>query len=59
MDDNKAKAKLLRALSEAFGNHSVPNSMLHTLPTLDEVFLFFNTKVDVRTPYEKLHSEKV
>ena len=59
LNDNKTKAKLLVALSQAFGDHSVPNSLLHTLPTLDEVFLFYNTKVDVRTPYEKLNSEKV
>ena len=55
--DRDARARVLKALEKEF-NHSVPNSLLHTITSLDNAFLFFSTKVDVRTPYEKLYQEK-
>lgn len=55
--DTPLKAKLLKALEREF-QHTVPNSMLHTMTSLDHVFLFYNSRVDTRTPYEKLHESK-
>ena len=55
--DSSKRSKLLIALEAEF-KHSVPNSLLHTMTSLDHVFLFYSTKVDVRTPYDKLHDEK-
>ncbi|XP_059087916.1 uncharacterized protein LOC131884227 isoform X2 [Tigriopus californicus] len=55
--DLPLKAKVLSALEREF-QHKVPNSMIHTMTTLDHVFLFYNSRVDTRTPYEKLHESK-
>lgn len=51
------KARVLSALQREL-KHEVPNSLLHTLTSLDEVLRFFSTPVDVRTPYEKLHEDR-
>ncbi|XP_030745218.1 39S ribosomal protein L50, mitochondrial isoform X2 [Sitophilus oryzae] len=34
--------------------HSIPNSLLHQIETLKDVVKFYETPVDVRTPYDKL-----
>ena len=36
-DDLSLKSKLLSALARELEGHSVPNSMLHTMSTLDKV----------------------
>jgi hypothetical protein len=56
--EGKDKAQLLLALDSAF-SHSVPNSLVHRIATLDHAFRFYCTPVDVRTPYEKLHADQV
>ncbi len=48
--------RLLSALEREFG-HRVPNSLLHTMTSVDHVLLFYSTPVDVSTPYEKLHED--
>ena len=48
--------RLLPALDREF-SHFPPNSLLHTLTSVDRVFHFYSTRVDVRTPYEKLDDE--
>ena len=52
--DTAQRAKLIAALEAEF-EHNVPNSMIHTMTNLDLVFHFFSAKIDVRTPYDKLH----
>eukprot|EP00095_Tigriopus_kingsejongensis_P006974 maker-scaffold693_size110418-snap-gene-0.24 protein:Tk06974 transcript:maker-scaffold693_size110418-snap-gene-0.24-mRNA-1 annotation:"mitochondrial 39s ribosomal protein l50" len=52
-----SKGQILCALHAEF-QHKVPNSLIHTMVSLDHVFLFYNTTVDVRTPYEKLHESR-
>lgn len=50
------KAGLLAALAEEFRGHRVPNSMLHTMTTLDKVFSFYSTEVTDQSPYDKLEA---
>ena len=57
--DSETKARVLVALEGAFGGHSVPNSLLHRIETLDHAFRYYSAQVDTRTPYEKLHAEQV
>ncbi len=42
------QAKVLLALESAFDGHSVPNSLLHRIDTLDKAFHFYSTPVDPR-----------
>ena len=46
--DPEAKGRLLMAMEKEFGGHNVPNSLLHTMKSLDHVFHFYSTRVDVR-----------
>ncbi len=50
------KAALLSEIADAMGGHRVPNSMLHTMTTLDKVFSFYSTPVDMMTPYERIEA---
>lgn len=50
------KVKLLSILAEDFGGHRVPNSLLHTMTTLDKVFTFYSTEVTDHSPYDLLES---
>ena len=59
LDDDAEKAGVLMALERAFGGHSVPNSLLHRIETLDHAFRYYSAPVDTSTPYEKLHAEQV
>jgi len=56
--DRESRASLLTALAEEFEGHRVPNSLVHTMTSLDHVLHFYSTAVDVRTPYEKLHDDQ-
>lgn len=47
------KFQLLVALSNEF-SYKVPNSILHTMKKLGNVFDFYMTPVDTRVPYDKL-----
>jgi large subunit ribosomal protein L50 len=51
---NDQKFELLSKCSAAFGNHYVPNSQLFEIKSLEDVMLFYETKVDTRTPYQQL-----
>ena len=35
------KVSILSALAETFDGHRVPNSLIHTMTTLDKVFTFY------------------
>ncbi len=48
--------RLLLALEAEF-SHCVPNSLVHTLTTVDKALHFYSARVDVRTPYEKMDDE--
>ena len=48
------KVKVLSALTETFNGHRVPNSLLHTMTSLDKVFTFYSTSVDKLSPYDRL-----
>ena len=52
--DTETRARLLPALEKAIDGHRVPNSLLHTLSTLQEVLLFYSTPVETSTPYDLL-----
>ncbi|XP_044759817.1 39S ribosomal protein L50, mitochondrial [Coccinella septempunctata] len=49
------KTEVLRACFSKF-QHSVPNSLLRTIKTLDDIRNFYNTPVDTSTPYDKLRN---
>ncbi|XP_018561809.1 39S ribosomal protein L50, mitochondrial [Anoplophora glabripennis] len=55
LDDIQNKFKVLIACEAEF-NHSVPNSLLHTMETLQDVRNFYNTPIDVRTPLDKMRN---
>jgi len=48
------KCSILSALAEKFDDHRVPNSLIHTMTTLDKVFTFYSTSVDMLSPYDRL-----
>jgi len=50
------KALVLNALSRELGGHDVPNSLVHTMNSLDKVFTFYSTPVDARTSYERMEA---
>jgi len=52
----KTKAQLLALLAEEFKGHRVPNSLLHTMTSLDKVFSFYSTPVSEQSPYDKLEA---
>ena len=54
LDDAEQKVALLGRLTTAFGGHRIPNSMLHTMTTLDKVFTFYSAEVTNQSPYDKL-----
>ncbi|XP_055377099.1 39S ribosomal protein L50, mitochondrial [Condylostylus longicornis] len=47
------KFKLLSACFEEF-KHSVPNSALHEIETIDDIIKFYETPVDTTVPYDAL-----
>lgn len=51
--DSKKKFELLSSCFKEF-NHGVPNSLLHTINTLKDIKLFYETPVNVTVPYDKL-----
>ena len=52
--EGASKVQLLACLAESFGGHRVPNSLLHTMTSLDKVLTFYCTKVDMLSPYDRL-----
>ena len=48
------KVQLLASLAENLNGHRVPNSLLHTMTTLDKVLTFYSTSVDMLSPYDRL-----
>ena len=52
----ETKAQLLATLAEEFKGHRVPNSLLHTMTSLDKVFSFYSTPVSEESPYDKLEA---
>ena len=48
------KLSVLSNLSKIFGGHRVPNSLIHTMTTLDKVFTFYSTPIDMLSPYDRL-----
>jgi len=48
------KARVLNALSKAVGGHDVPNSLVHTIDSLDKALTFYSTPVDSATSYERM-----
>lgn len=53
LDDINKKFAVLNECFKEF-NHAVPNSLLHTMETLGDLKQFYNTPVDVKTPFDKL-----
>ena len=51
----ETKFQLLAACVEAF-NHSVPNSLLHQINTVEQLKEFYTTPIDSRTPYDRLQA---
>jgi len=52
----ETKAQLLAALAEEFKGHRVPNSLLHTMTSVDKVLSFYSTPVSDQSPYDKLEA---
>ncbi|XP_029159078.1 39S ribosomal protein L50, mitochondrial [Nylanderia fulva] len=53
LEDLVLRFKLFVACEEEF-KHSIPNSLLHTIETIEDLKQFYTTPVDVKTPYEAL-----
>uniref|UniRef100_A0A8D9AQ18 Large ribosomal subunit protein mL50 n=1 Tax=Cacopsylla melanoneura TaxID=428564 RepID=A0A8D9AQ18_9HEMI len=53
LTDAAVKYNLLDSCYEEFA-HKIPNSVLHKINTLDDVYHFYQTLVDVRTPLEAM-----
>jgi len=53
LTDSRVKYDLLSKAHETF-NHSVPNSMLHMMETVEDVVKFYCTRINTLTPYEEL-----
>lgn len=53
---DETKAQLLATLAEEFKGHRVPNSLLHTMTSLDKVLSFYSTPVSEESPYDKLEA---
>jgi len=56
LDDKSSKFQVLSSLNKEF-QHSVHNSRLHEMATLDDLYLFYKSTIDVRTPYEQLSDQ--
>jgi len=54
--EGDTKARVLNALSKAVGGHDVPNSIVHTIDSLDKALTFYSTPVDSQTSYERMAS---
>ena len=54
MISGSEKVQLLASLAEHLDGHRVPNSLLHTMTTLDKVLTFYSTNVDMLSPYDRL-----
>ena len=52
--EGASKIQLLACLAESFSGHRVPNSLLHTMTSLDKVLTFYSTRVDMLSPYDRL-----
>ncbi|XP_022178747.1 uncharacterized protein LOC111039514 [Myzus persicae] len=52
------KIRLLKKCEELV-DHKVPNSLLHTLNTLGDVFEFYETPVDTVVPYDALQNREL
>ena len=52
--EGASKVQLLACLAESFSGHRVPNSLLHTMTSLDKVLTFYSTRVDMLSPYDRL-----
>ncbi|XP_012233197.1 large ribosomal subunit protein mL50 [Linepithema humile] len=53
LEDPVLRFKLFVACEEEF-KHSIPNSLLHTVETIEDLKRFYTTSVDTATPYEAL-----
>ncbi|XP_034840187.1 large ribosomal subunit protein mL50 [Maniola hyperantus] len=53
LDSLEVKYTVLKACFDETG-HSVPNSLLHTIETVDDLRHFYNTPVDTKTPFDTL-----
>ncbi|XP_066252296.1 large ribosomal subunit protein mL50 [Euwallacea similis] len=53
--DLNDRFKLFSACAVKLG-HSIPNSLLHQIETLEQVLKFYTTPVDTRTPLDKMRS---
>lgn len=51
--DLDEKFKLFKMCSDKIG-HTIPNSLLHSITTLEQVVQFYKTPIDVRTPLDKM-----
>jgi len=54
LDSAEIKFKVLNALSLEF-DHNVHNSRLRDMCNLQDVFQFYSTPIDMKTPYDRLH----
>jgi len=52
--EGDTKVRVLNALSRALGGHDVPNSMVHTIDSLDKALTFYSTPVNPETSYERM-----
>ncbi|XP_050446163.1 39S ribosomal protein L50, mitochondrial [Cataglyphis hispanica] len=57
-DDTKLEDPILRfklfVTCEREFKHSIPNSLLYTIESIDDLKQFYTTPVDIKTPYEAL-----
>lgn len=58
LDDINKRFAVFNACFKEF-QHSIPNSLLHTIETLDDVLKFYSTPVSAITPYENLKNIKL
>lgn len=56
LDNKSSKFKVLTSLNKEF-QHCVHNSRLHEITTLDDLYVFYKSPIDVRTPYEQLANQ--
>ncbi|XP_039747389.1 39S ribosomal protein L50, mitochondrial [Pararge aegeria] len=53
LDSLELKYTVLKACFDETG-HSVPNSLLHTIETVDDLRQFYETPIDTKTPFDSL-----
>ncbi|KAL1498029.1 hypothetical protein ABEB36_008891 [Hypothenemus hampei] len=56
--DLNDRFKLFSACAEKIG-HSIPSSLLHQIESLEDVYKFYATPVDTRTPLDSLRNEQL